>query len=50
MFYNSDNFLWKNDIFLLYKEHLVHKGLTMLSDLMPAMYLKCFVEYFSVFA
>lgn len=29
---------------------LGHKGFIMLSDSMPVMYLKCFVDYFSVFA
>lgn len=37
-------------IFLIQGTLLVHKGLTMLSDSVPAMYLKCFVEYFTVFA
>lgn len=29
---------------------LGHRGFIMLSDSMPVMYLKCFVDHFSVFA
>lgn len=36
--------------FYYIRDAVGHKGLIMLSDSMPVMYLKCYVDYFSVFA